>query len=105
MIDALFAIGIIAILTVALTQSVTQQRRAQERLAASRSAVRLAEQALVALQAGQPAPAPPQGTTLEVRPAPEARAAPAGWRWVTVHVRHAGRIGELTGLAPAGGAP
>jgi type II secretory pathway pseudopilin PulG len=101
LIDALVAIGVIALLTTALATSMTKQRRAEDRLAASRESIRLAEQALVALQARQSAPVPPEGTTLDIAPADAS--APAGWRWVTVRVTREGRTITLTGLAPGGG--
>ena len=102
LIDALVAIGVIALLTAALATTMTKQRRAEDRLAASRESVRLAEQALVSLQARQPAPQPPEGTSLDIAPADAV--APAGWRWVTVRVTRDGRTITLTGLAPTGGA-
>lgn len=101
LIDALVAIGVIALLTTALATSMTKQRRAEDRLAASRESVRLAEQALVALQAKQSAPQPPEGTSLQVLPSDAS--APAGWRWVTVRVTRDGRTITVTGLAPSGG--
>jgi type II secretory pathway pseudopilin PulG len=108
--DALLAIGVIVVLAAALASSMVRQRRAEDRLAASRESVRLAEQALVALQSGGTAPTPPQGVAIEIRPSDQsaphaASAAPAGWRWVTVRVTRDGRTSDLTGLVPAGGVP
>lgn len=103
MVDALLSMGVIVIIAAALAASMAQQRKAEARLAASRDAIRIAEHALLALQAGQTAPSPPAGTTLEVSKS-DSTQAPSGWYWVTVRVTRDGKASTLTGLAPAGGA-
>ncbi|MEO6436393.1 MAG: hypothetical protein ABIP55_11640 [Tepidisphaeraceae bacterium] len=99
MIDAIVALGLIVLLTTMFATAVNRQRKGADRLATSREATRLAEQAMVALQTSQPAPTPPDGATLQVH-ASGAGTAPAGWKWIRIDVTSAGRTSTLTGLAP-----
>jgi type II secretory pathway pseudopilin PulG len=100
LIDAIFAMGIILLLTAVLTIAMTRQRRAADRMADTRDAVRLAERTLTALQTHRPAPAPPEGSAIEIRPLGAAKPA-HGLAWVAVRVTHRGRSTELVGIAPA----
>jgi len=100
LVDALVAMAIILLLTLVLTVAVTRQQRTTAKLADSRDAVRLAEQTLTALQAGDPAPAPPEGSLVEIRPAGAVKDV-AGLAWVSVHVTHRGRSATLVGIARA----
>ena len=104
LIDALVAMAIILLLTLVLTVAVTRQQRTTAKLADTRDAVRLAEETLTALQAGDPAPAPPEGSVVEIRPVGAVKDA-AGLAWVSVHVTHRGRSTTLVGAAPAAAAP
>jgi type II secretory pathway pseudopilin PulG len=104
LIDAVVAMGIILLLTLVLTVAVTRQQRTTAKLADTRDAVRLAEQTLTALQAGEPAPAPPEGSVIDILPAGPVKEA-AGLAWVTVRVTHHGRSATLVGLARAAAAP
>ena len=103
MVDALLSMAVIVIIAAALAASMAQQRKAEARLAASRDAIRLAENALIALHTGKTAPPPPAGTTMEVLNADSGRT-PSGWKWVTLRVTRDGKTATLTGLVPAGGA-
>jgi len=104
LIDAIVAMGIILLLTLVLTVAVTRQQRTTAKLADTRDAVRLAEQTLTAIQAGEPAPAPPEGSVIDILPAGPVKEA-AGLAWVSVHVTHRGRSATLVGVARAAAAP
>lgn len=105
MTDALIGMAILVILSVAVATVAVKHSRGAERLANSRQAMRLAEQTIVALQTGAPPPTPAEGSAIEIRPqASDSATAIPGFAWVTVHVTHAGRSVELTGLVRAAAA-
>jgi type II secretory pathway pseudopilin PulG len=104
--DAIFAMGIIVLLAAVLASAVSRQRKGSDRLAASREAIRLAEQTITALQIGQSAPTAPEGATIEILPISSPKEVP-GFEWVTIRVTRDGRKSELIGLVRAsrGGTP
>jgi len=98
------AMAIILLLTLVLTVAVTRQQRTTAKLADTRDAVRLAEQTLTALQAGEAAPAPPEGSVVEIHPAGAVKDT-GNLAWVSIQVTHRGRSATLVGVAPATAAP
>ncbi len=103
MADAVMALAIVLILLTVLTVAVSRQRRGSERLADSRAAIRLAEDAITAMQTGAPLPAAPEGMTLHVRPttAQHGMEVPSGCAWVDVQVTYNGRSSSLSSLVRA----
>jgi type II secretory pathway pseudopilin PulG len=93
LLDITFAIGLIALVFLALATATAQQRRSAVRLAERRVAVDLAERALQAMQEGRP----PE-VQVEVRPLGEAT--PAGL-WVEVRAKHGEAQASLIGLVAA----
>jgi type II secretory pathway pseudopilin PulG len=100
LIDAIFALGIILLLAGLLTVAMTRQQRATTHFGDARDALRLAERTLTAIQIDQPPPAPPAGSTIEIRPLESATKSP-GLRWVSVHVLQHRRSVVLVGIAPS----
>ena len=90
----LATIGMLGLL-MTVSVAVARQQRATRELAATRAAVRTAEDTLALLQIRQPAPA---GITIVDLPDP----APAGRKWVQVTAASEGRHATLVGLAPGG---
>ena len=101
--DTIMAIAIVAILLVVLTAAVTRQRKASDRLADSRDAMRIAEQTVTALQTGQSVPTPP-GVTLRVQKLDTASDV-SRCVWVTVTVTKGTSSRELIGLVRADALP
>lgn len=93
--EAIIAMSVILILTAVVATSATQHRKGSDRLANTRAATRLAEQTLTALQAGQPAPTPGEGSAIEI--------VPLEGNWVRVRTVVNGRQSELIGLKQLGG--
>jgi len=93
--DATVAVFIGVTLLMALSGAVIRQQRSVQELARNRVAIRLCDEALLALQAGQRAP---DGVQIERLPDP----APGDQRWVRVSAAHGGRTVTLTGLVPGG---
>jgi type II secretory pathway pseudopilin PulG len=106
--DMIVAISIVGMLMILLVTTISQINSAQRRLADSRSAQRLAEHALLALQLGQPLPAPVDAEAIEIRPATGGEA-PRGYKWVVARTNVGGRQAEVFGIVPsaadAAGAP
>src|SRR5271170_5575919 len=92
--DVVWGLAIAMVLLMAMTVAVVKQARAQRQLAETRAANRSAEAALLALEAGQPAP-----SVVHVEKIPAD--APAGRAWVKVRVDEHGAAGELVGLVKA----
>jgi hypothetical protein len=100
-IDAVFGLTIIAAVTVVLIGTVNHERSAELRLSDSRSALHLAEHALLNLQHGQPLPPVSGDTHLAIHPA-NGGSAPAGYVWATVDATVHGHHRSLTGVVPLG---
>lgn len=103
--DATLALIVLAVLLAAIAGVVNRQHKATLKLADERSATRLAERALLAMQSDLPAPAPDEGTVAVTR-LPDA--APAGFQWVEISAKVGQTESHLTGLARAtriGGGP
>jgi hypothetical protein len=92
--DVLWGTILATALLMMLTVSVVRQTKAQKQLTRDRTASRAAEDALLALQAGEPLPA---GATMDKLP----DAAPAGRTWIRVHATFEGRPADLVGLVKA----
>ena len=92
--DVIWGIVLATAVLMMLTVAIVKQSKAQTQLARDRTATRAAEDALLALQCGDPLPA---GATLEKLPDP----APAGHTWIRLHVTDNGRPAELVGLINA----
>jgi type II secretory pathway pseudopilin PulG len=67
LLDAVMGLAMVGILTTALVVAINRQHRAEQKLADSRAAVRLAERALAEMQASGKAPARDERTRIEVR--------------------------------------
>lgn len=93
-----------ALLTVAaavLMVAIGRDGVASRQLSDTRAAVRIAEQTLSNLQAGEPVSEERSSdVTIEIRPLASAHA-PQGFRWAQVQATVAGRTRFLTGLVPA----
>jgi type II secretory pathway pseudopilin PulG len=102
--DTIVGIGILVVLSIVLTVAIVQFRKGAARLADSRSAQRLAEQTLLALQSGQATPTAAEGETIDIAPLPaasETRDLPTGCTWVRVRTSHDARAAELIGVVRA----
>jgi type II secretory pathway pseudopilin PulG len=93
----LFLIGLVATL---LVTSVSRQQSASRRLGDTRDAMRAAEDALIRLQTGQPAPTTDDRTTFLVRDLPDASPV-SRMRWIEISAMVNGRKATVTGLVPA----
>jgi hypothetical protein len=94
--DAVTGLGILLVLGIILGTAIKRYHAGTDRLTDTRFATRLAEQTLLSLQSGQPAPKAAEGDTIEVTPIPDGN-------WVRVRVTHRGRAAELLGVVPKGG--
>ena len=99
MIDIITGLIILMVLLVTLTAAMARQRRGEQKLADTRSAMRLAEQTATALQLGQSPPAPGEGETIEVLAIQPAEGI-AGKSWVRIRVTQNGRTATLVAVAP-----
>ena len=107
LLDVLMGLALLGIIALVLAVALSRERRAAGTLAASRSATRSAEAALIELQAGRQPARPGAGEKLAIRPT-TGPAAPAGYRWIKVDVTVENQHAVLVGLAPAiepGGTP
>ena len=102
--DALLGLALIATASLVLLGTIKHERAAELRLTDSRSAVHLAEHALMNLQHGQPVPALSPDTQLTIRSA-TGGSAPAGYVWVKVEAAVHGQHRQLFGVIPAGSLP
>ena len=101
--DTVMAIAIVAILLIVLTAAVTRQRKAADRLADSRDAMRLAEQTMTSLQSGRAVTqAPGGGIRVEKLDTPS-DLPQCAWARVTVTRGNSSR--ELIGLVRADALP
>jgi hypothetical protein len=98
-IEAIIGIIILSVMLTLVMVAVVQRNRALQRLADVRDMVRRNENALLALQAGQPTG--DAGVTVR-KLAKEPPA--AGWVWVEVSISKDGHRTALTGLAPTAAA-
>ncbi len=99
LIDAVTALVVVGILGVALAMTLHHHHRAERALSDGRTALRLAERALVMMQYEQTRPRSTEQTIISVRPIPDAPAVEDDV-WVTVTVEYADRRAEVIGLAP-----
>lgn len=104
LIDTVMGLAIIASVAILLIASVRHEQSAELKLTASRSAIHLAEHALLNLQHGQPMPAVTGDTHLTIHRA-TGGTAPAGYVWVTVDATVRGHHRSLVGVVPAGEIP
>jgi len=95
-IDVLNGLIIVAILAAILGAAATARQRAMKRLSDSREAQRVAEAAIISMQAGQPA-----GNGVVVRPL-STESPVEGKLWVQVEATVNHRQGEIVGLVPKG---
>ena len=103
--DAVFGLTIIGILTVAMATATGRQRSASLRLADSRSAVRIAEAALLDMQSNRQPGEKPVDCSIVISPAAGAQEAVKGFQWVKVNVVYRGRSASLIGLVPESNMP
>jgi type II secretory pathway pseudopilin PulG len=96
--EAAFALIVLGILLTMFVTMTVRQQQGLTALKAKRDAARLADQALLALRTGGPAP----DAAVRVRPLPEASETP-GRVWVEVTATVSGHSASLIGLVP--GAP
>ena len=102
LIDVVLGLALLATIAVLLSATVRRYGEASDRLAASRAALRAAENVLTDLQRGHMPPAATDGRIRwDVRLMESSSAPPAGHVWVQVHVVHGTRSAALTGLVPA----
>jgi hypothetical protein len=99
-VDMLFGIIIIGGIAIALAATVRRERSAEEAMADSRSALHLAEHALLNLQHGQPMPAPAPAQHLTIHRSVDGTA-PAGFIWAKVDASVNGHRQSLLGVVPA----
>jgi crotonobetainyl-CoA:carnitine CoA-transferase CaiB-like acyl-CoA transferase len=97
--DVVTGLAMVSILATALLMAMNRQSRAEQKLADSRTAVRLAEQALAELQAGAQPPGRDADTRITIRRIDGAAEA-ADQVWVEVSVIYRDRPAKLVGLAP-----
>jgi hypothetical protein len=97
-IDALIGMFIVAGVTIGLLTAAHSQRQAEFLLANNRSALHLAEHALLSLQHHQPAPTL-AGAKLTLQPANTGQA-PPGYAWIKVTAVVAGQTQSLFGVVP-----
>ena len=102
--DMLFGIIIVAILTGVLLGSVHHERSAEAALADSRSAIHLAEHALLNLQHHQPLPSLTSEMQLKLQPSPDGTA-PAGFTWAKIQATVHGHTKSLLGIVPTTSLP
>jgi hypothetical protein len=102
--DAVIALFVVATATVALLATVRHEHSAELNLADSRSALHLAEHALLNLQQGQPMPVVTGESQLKIQPTPDGTA-PAGYVWAKVEAVVHGHHRSLFGIVPAGSLP
>jgi hypothetical protein len=103
-IDMLFGIIIVGGVTVTLLATVRHEQSAERTLSDSRSAMHLAEHALLNLQHGQPMPASTTEAHLSIHAAPGG-AAPAGFTWAKVDAAVHGHRQSLLGVVPTAAIP
>ena len=101
LIDVVLGLALLATIAVLLSATVGRYGEATERLAASRAALRAAENVLTDLQRGQTPQAATDGRIRWNVRRMESSAPPAGHVWVEVRVVHGTRSATLTGLVPA----
>ena len=99
MADVLTGLAIVASLAIVLAVAVGRERAAEQKLADSRAAIRVAERAMLSLQRRQELPKI-DGVALTVRKAARG-IAPAGYQWITIDSVVRGRHATLCGLAPS----
>lgn len=97
--DVIGGIALLAAVASLLAVSVHRYHAASDRLADSRDAMRLAEDALARLQTNQPPPADAAEQSVSVKSLDAA--APSNHRWVEVTAKVHRRVATLTGLVPA----
>jgi hypothetical protein len=102
-IDALIALGIVAGLAIMLAAAVRQHRTAAIGLADARSAVHLAEHAMLNLQHHQKIPVIGRDSRLQILPVTGGDV-PPGYQWAEVRATVAGHERSLIGIIPDGGA-
>jgi hypothetical protein len=98
-VDVVMALGLLGITVAILVSASTRTDRAVDRLSDDRNASRIAEEALIDLEAGLPIPGDDQQTKISVE-ACQGGAKVSGRRWVRVVVTYHGGRGMLVGLAP-----
>jgi len=99
MADVMLGLVLLGILTGILISATSRTQRAADRLSNARTAGRVAQEVLVDVQAGLPAPQPRGETKISVEPA-EGGAKVPGRRWVQVVVSFRGESALLVGLVP-----
>lgn len=96
--DTLVGIAIVAMVTGLLLLCVKHERAGEVALADSRSAIHLAEHAMLNLQHHQPLPTLHEAK-LQVRPTTDGTA-PAGFAWVKIDATLHGHRQSLVGIVP-----
>jgi type II secretory pathway pseudopilin PulG len=97
--ELIFALALIVAATAIWTTSAAHVRRADRVLADSRDAMRLAEQTLIALRAGEDIPKPPAPNKVTIDRC-QGGVEVAGHVWVYVEATVANQRRGLTGLVP-----
>ena len=99
--EVISAIAIVGALAVLLASAVGRERAAAAHLADSRSAARLAERAVLALQLHQHLEQVGGAVHVTRLVNTDAATAPAGFAWVKLQASVGGRNADLTALVPA----
>ncbi len=102
-IDAVVGLGIVSSLSIVLVTTVSRQHTAELRLADARAALHLAEQTLLNVQHGQPAPLLAPDSRLQLIPV--TGDTPKGYGWVRVSATVHGLERSLVGIVPAAAVP
>jgi len=97
--DVVGGLILVSILAGVLAVAMNQQNRAEQKLADSRAAVRIAERTLAELHLSANTPNADDETRIAVRPVQEAKGI-GDLVWVEVQVAYRGEHAELVGLIP-----
>jgi hypothetical protein len=103
-VDVVFGIIIVAIVTTVLLGTVHHERTAEAAFADSRSALHLAEHAMLNLQHHQPLPTVSGEMSLKVQPTGDG-VAPAGFAWAKIQATVHGHQRSLLGVVPTQSLP
>lgn len=99
LLDAMIALGIVAILILVLSIAMARQQRASRALAEHRRAIRAAEAAMMRMQAGQDLPDNLFDVQLSQQPL-ASNTAPAGYHWIHIEAKADHQQSDLIGLVP-----
>ncbi len=99
LLDAIMGLSVVALVAVVLAAAVGQTKRASDKLAQQRAAMRIAEQVLTQLQTGQEPTVANDGVRWGAQIL-EVQQAVAEHQWVRVSIEWQGQAASLVGLVP-----